>query len=462
MLKIGGQTVPNKTLLLVMFDSIAISLALLGAMCVRFYQQNWHVSVDLTTVGRLALVVLICEISLYFNDLYVFEMVRRRSELVVRLVRSLGVSCVIVAILYYLSPNLELGRGVTLYAAPLIALLVLSWRLTASDRLLMERTKKVLVVGTGQTGVSLVREIIGHPEFNLNVVGFLDEKGENIGKSLVNPGIIGGVGELEDIVAREKIDEVVLSLAERRGTTPGRSLLHLKFGGVHIDDAHSFHERLMGKIVLENLSPSWLILSDGFRKSPFLLAAKRLIDLVCAIAILCVVWPVMLAVAVAVWLESGRPLLFHQTRVGQGGRHFEVLKFRSMRQDAEEDGPRWAADGDDRITRVGKFIRKFRLDEFPQLVNVIRGEMSLVGPRPERPEFTEMLEREIPFYGLRHTVTPGVTGWAQIKWPYGSTTEDAKRKLELDLFYIKHLAIPLDLAIIFETAKVVLFGRGSR
>jgi exopolysaccharide biosynthesis polyprenyl glycosylphosphotransferase len=238
--------------------------------------------------------------------------------------------------------------------------------------------------------------------------------------------------------------------------------MRLKFSGVLVDDAHSLFERLLGTIVVDNLSPSWLILSEGFRKSSILMAGKRVLDLFFAAFLLLLLSPVILLAALAIRLDSRGPILFRQTRVGQGGRPFEILKFRSMRVNAEANGPQWAAASDSRITRVGKFLRTYRLDEIPQLFNVLRGDMSLVGPRPERPEFTEMLEQKISFFGLRHTVPPGLTGWAQIKYPYGASVEDSKRKLELDLFYIKHLAISLDLAIIFETAKVVLLGRGAK
>lgn len=461
--RIGGQAVPKKLIILMMLDSVAILVSLCAAMYFRYSEVGWTISFDQSILARFGLVVLVCELALYFNDLYLLEVVRRRSSLLVHLIHAVGFTCLILAFLYYLVPSLQLGRGVTLFAAPMILVLILSWRLSLdASGLLARASERVLIVGTGKMGVNLVREIMEHPEFNLKVVGFLDEKGENIGKSLVNPGIVGGIADLEEIVSREKVDQVVLALTERRGTTPARALMRLKFSGVHVDDAHSLHEKLMGAIAIDNLSPSWLILSEGFRKSPLLMAAKRLIDLLSASVILLLVWPVLLLAAIAIRLESRGPVFFRQTRVGLGGHPFEVLKFRSMRVNAEANGPQWATEDDKRVTRVGRFLRKYRLDEFPQLFNVLRGEMSLVGPRPERPEFTEMLEQEISFFGLRHTVRPGVTGWAQVKYPYGSTTEDAKRKLELDLFYIKHLAITLDLAIIFETAKVVLLGRGSK
>jgi exopolysaccharide biosynthesis polyprenyl glycosylphosphotransferase len=229
-----------------------------------------------------------------------------------------------------------------------------------------------------------------------------------------------------------------------------------------VEDAHTVFERISGRIALEKLSPSWLIFSDGFRKNRFLMAAKRTMDIVAALVAITLTSPFMALVAAAILIESGRPILFRQKRVGLNGAHFEIFKFRSMRQDAEKGGPSWATDGDNRITRVGGFIRKYRLDELPQFFNILNGTMSLVGPRPEQPYFCEMLESSIDFFSQRHTVRPGLTGWAQIKYQYGSTVEDAKRKLELDLFYIKHLSISLDVAIIFETVKVIFLGKGAK
>jgi exopolysaccharide biosynthesis polyprenyl glycosylphosphotransferase len=205
-----------------------------------------------------------------------------------------------------------------------------------------------------------------------------------------------------------------------------------------------------------------MILSEGFRKSSLLLAAKRMLDVLASLLLLIFTLPIMGIVALAIWLESGSPMLFRQERIGLGGRPFQILKFRSMKHDAEEHGPKWAADGDQRVTRVGRIIRKLRLDELPQVVNVLRGEMSFVGPRPERAIFCRMIETETPFYALRYSVRPGITGWAQVKYQYGASIEEAKTKLEYDLFYIKHLSLTLDLAILFETAKVVLWQRGAK
>ena len=467
MLKIGGQRVPTPLLLLVTADCILIGIGLLVATFARlsvgslgaaiFYLLTWR------TFFRFLLVIVICETSLYFNDLYDFRLTTSHSEILVRLFQAFGVACLALAVCYFIDPDVGFGRGIAALAAPVIVALTLGWRLLwFGNGQIAGNNERMLIMGTGPTGISLARDILSRPELRLKVVGFLDEKGENIGKSLVNPGIIGAAADVESIVQEQRIDHVVISLQERRGRMPVRQLLHLKFAGVRVEDAHSFFERMTGRIILEYLSPSWLILSDGFRKSSLLVWAKRSLDIIVSLFALILSSPLLGAVAVAICLESGFPVLFRQERTGLRGRSFEMLKFRSMHNNAEKEGPRWAADDDQRITRVGKWIRKYRIDELPQVINVLRGEMSIVGPRPERPHFVTMLEEQIPFYGLRHSVRPGITGWAQVRYQYGASIEQTKTKLEYDLFYIKHLSIMLDLAVLFETAKVMISGRGAK
>jgi sugar transferase (PEP-CTERM system associated) len=460
MLKIGGQKVPTRTLVLIGSEALLIILGLAFATVLRFMSSHFEYAGG-HTIARF---LIMCEFALYYNDLYDIEAMKSRSSLLIGLLQALGVASIGLALLYYLAPGVSLGRGIAALAVPSIMTLIFVWRLLLDSKgfFFLGRPERVLVVGTGPTGISLTREICSRPDLNLKVLGFLDEKGENIGKSLVNPGIIGGISDLESLVAEKQIDRVVLSLKEQRGRMPYRELLRLKFAGVVVEDAHTVFERISGRIALEKLSPSWLIFSDGFRKNRFLLAAKRAIDVTAALFAITLTLPVMALVALAILMESGRPVFFRQKRVGLNGEQFEIYKFRSMRQDAEKGGPSWAADNDNRVTRVGAFIRKYRLDELPQFFNILKGHMSLVGPRPEQPYFCELLEASLDFFPQRHTVRPGITGWAQIKYQYGSTMEDAKRKLELDLFYIKHLSISLDLAIIFETVKVILLGKGAK
>jgi sugar transferase (PEP-CTERM system associated) len=253
----------------------------------------------------------------------------------------------------------------------------------------------------------------------------------------------------------------VLSIAERRGQMPVEKLLRIKFSGTRVEDAHSLYEKLTGQIMLERLTPSWLIMSDGFRQNSVQLLIKRVADTAISLFALITVMPIALPISLAIYLESGKPILFQQERVGLKGRRFRMLKFRSMYQDADKGGPVWASHDDKRITRVGRRLRRYRLDEVPQFINVLRGDMSIVGPRPEQPGFVNMLEAEIPYYAQRHAVRPGITGWAQIKYQYGSSINDAIRKLEYELFYIKHMSISFDLLIIFRTIQVVLFGAGA-
>jgi sugar transferase (PEP-CTERM system associated) len=468
MLKIGGQEVAPKILLLAVADIFAILAGVFLAMGLRFLYPDTVVSfygyLRMPQMpGRVVTLLVVCLLALYHHDLYNLQTINRHSEMFVRMLQALGTACIALAIIYYIEPPLSFGRGIALLSAPLILLFAMGIRMIAERTwLILGKTERILILGTGTPGISLTKKIISFPELNMKVVGFLDERGENIGKSLVNPGIIGGVDELDAIVSREKIDRVVLSLAERRGRTPVRQLLDLKFAGVQVEDAHSFYEKITGRILLEQISPSWLILSEGFQKSRLVLSVKRIMDVTICLLGLLLGLPVMGFVAVAIWLESGSPIIFRQTRVGYQGHTFEMLKFRSMKQNAEANGPAWAKERDPRVTRLGYFLRKYRLDELPQIFNILRGEMSLVGPRPERPHFCNELEKQIPFFGLRHSTRPGLTGWAQIMYQYGASVDECRTKLEHDLFYIKHMSVPLDLTILFETFKVMIYGRGAK
>ncbi|HTC92433.1 MAG TPA: TIGR03013 family XrtA/PEP-CTERM system glycosyltransferase [Terriglobales bacterium] len=465
MVRIGGHYFPKKTLLLVISEGVLIFCSLLVATGLRFMKaaviqdylsdpRNWL---------RFLLVATICQLTLYYNDLYDLGTIRNRDALLVRSLRAVGIMLLVLSVTYYLVPPARLERGIVGLMSPLTIVLIVGWRLGfEASKGFTGAFERVLILGTGAQGIGLTREILRRPELQYQVVGFLDEKGENIGKSLVNPGIIGGVSQLEEVIETQHVDRVVISLGERRGVMPIRQLAALKLQGLPIEEAASVYERITGRIMLEQLRPSWLILSEGFRKSRFLLATKRMTDIAVSLLLIALSLPLMLGTALAIWIESGSPVLFRQERVGRGGRTFQILKFRSMKQGSEKGAPQWTADRDPRITRVGNFIRKFRLDELPQLFNILRGQMSLVGPRPEVPYFCELLEREIPYFNQRHSVRPGLTGWAQVKYQYGASLEEAKVKFEFDLFYIKNLSVLLDLAIIFETAKVVLLGRGAK
>ena len=411
---------------------------------------------------RLAAVLSVCIICFYLNDLYDLHVVARRVELLTRLIQSLGAASLILALLYYALPDMMFGRGVSALAAVFAGVTLVGWRLAVDAAGVFFRPEqRVLVAGTGPAGIRLVRKLLEHPELNFKVVGFLDEHGENLGKSLVNPGIVGGLADLEYFVQGQRIDRVVLSFAERRGQMPVEKLLRVKFAGVYVEDAHSLYEKLTGQIMLERLTPSLLILSEGFRLSSLQVALKRITDIMFSVIALVVLSPLVVLIAGATYLDSGLPLLFRQERVGRNGKNFLMLKFRSMTHNADRTGAAWASADDVRITRVGRILRRYRLDEIPQFINVLFGDMSIVGPRPEQPAFVSMLEEQIPYYAQRHTVRPGITGWAQIKYRYGSSVGDALTKLEYELFYIKHMSFFFDLLIMFRTLQVVMLGSGA-
>jgi sugar transferase (PEP-CTERM system associated) len=269
---------------------------------------------------------------------------------------------------------------------------------------------------------------------------------------------------LAKLAEQNFIDEIVVAIKDRRKTLPVDELLECKIRGIDVIDSATFFERQTGKVRLDMLSPSWMIFSDGFRVGSVKAALKRIFDLTVSLLLLALVWPIMFITAIAIFIESkGKGSIFYrQVRVGELGRHFGVIKFRSMYMDAEKNGAQWATKNDSRITRVGKFIRKTRIDELPQLYNVLKGEMSFVGPRPERPEFVEQLAEKIPYYNERHMVKPGVTGWAQICYPYGASEDDSREKLQFDLYYVKNYSLFLDFTVLFQTAEVILWGKGAR
>jgi sugar transferase (PEP-CTERM system associated) len=269
---------------------------------------------------------------------------------------------------------------------------------------------------------------------------------------------------LRELTRSLKVDEIIVAVGERRGGgMPLNELLDCKLGGVRVLDLSSYFERALGQVRLDSLRASWLIFGEGFRQGIVRTVVKRIFDVIAAVVLLILALPVMLVTAALIALESGLPIFYRQERVGQGGRVFRVTKFRSMRPDAEVDGkPRWAKSNDDRVTRVGRVIRKYRIDELPQLVSVLNGDMSLVGPRPERPFFVDQLTREIPFYAARHSIKPGLTGWAQVRYHYGATSEDAAEKLQFDLYYVKNHTLFLDILILLETVIVVATGEGAQ
>jgi sugar transferase (PEP-CTERM system associated) len=437
--------------LLLIFGSVALAAA---------FQTGGAIGGSL---WKIALVTVVCQLCLYYNDFYDLTLVHSNRELIVRLLQAVGAASIVLAALYFTIPALMIGDGIFVSALFVFLVGILGWRLLF-NRLTgsLKMQQRILVVGTGETARTVVRQILDQREFAYTVVGFIDDDAGRIGERIVNPAIIGTPADIPGMIARNEIDRIIVGLADRRGKLPIEELLQAKMAGVRVEDATTTYERVTGKILIDDLRPSWLIFSDGFRVSRANRWAKRGIDLILAFTMAVVSVPAMVLTAIAIWLESGGPVLYCQERVGENGRTFTLCKFRSMHTDAEKGGtPIWARDGDERITRVGRIIRTTRLDELPQLWNVIRGDMSFVGPRPERSFFVAELAKDIPFYQQRHAVKPGLTGWAQVKYRYGSSREDAMEKLRYDLYYIKHLSVFFDLTIVFDTVKVVLFRKGA-
>ena len=454
-----------RSVVLIALEAALIMGAVAAATWIRLGDEALELLETRASLAKALLIAFVCQICLYYGELYDLRIVREKRELMVRLLQSLGVASLILGVLYFWLPDLIVGRGVFLIACALIVLVVVGWRL-AFDWLSgkVGPSERLLLVGTGAGAVTLARELHDlREELGVEIVGFVDPDPARVGETLVNPGVIGAVADIPDLVRSRRVDRVVVSLSDARGRLPMDRLLEMKLkDGVAFDHLASVYEEYTGKIAIENLRPSWLIFSEGFRKSRAITAAKRASDILCAAIGLVLGAPIMGLVALAVRLTSPGPALYHQARVGQHGRVFTVHKFRSMRQDAESGtGAVWATSDDNRITRVGRVLRKTRLDELPQLWNVLRGDMSFVGPRPERPEFVQQLTDQIPFYGQRHVVKPGLTGWAQVCYTYGASVEDAMEKLQYDLFYIKHLSPALDLFVLLKTIQTVVLRKGT-
>jgi sugar transferase (PEP-CTERM system associated) len=423
-------------------------------------------------LAQTATVTMMFALCCYYNDLYDLTAVHSTSEVVIRFLQVAGATAMILAVVSPIVPQLHVASATFLMLIGLLLVGIPLVRKTcerlARDPYVAER---VLILGAGARARAIAREIRRQHQFAYRVVGFVDDSsGLTEPRETANgaaaapdaPRVLGSRDDLARLVAAWRVDRIVVGVSDRRGSLPIDQLLEARLSGVCVEDVATTYERIAGKVLVEGIWPSWLIFSDGFRAARRARVAKRGFDVVTAIIALVVGAPLMAVTALAIRLDSRGPIFYRQERVGQGGRVFTLWKFRSMRVDAERGTPVWASDRDDRVTRVGRAIRFTRVDELPQLWNVLGGDMSLVGPRPERPFFVEQLAAQIPFYNTRHVVRPGITGWAQVKYRYGSSAEDATEKLRYDLYYIKHLSIGFDLTILIDTVKVVLFGKGAK
>jgi len=463
-MKVLSASLTVRTAALIASEHVLIVLSVVLAAIIRLSLPGF-VELFVEVLWRASLIAGVLQLCLHFCDLYDFRTLSDRRTTAIALLRALGAASLILALLYYWIPNLVIGRGVFAIASAIFVVLIVGWRIAfnwVSGRL--KPTERLLIVGTNAAAIELARELFDRrQELGVELIGFVDTDQARVGTSLLNPGIIGVVADIPSIVRKSGVDRVVVSLTDARGKLSMDELLRMKLNdGVRFDHLASVYEEYTGKIAVENLRPSWLIFSEGFRRRSTVEALKRLFDVACAVVGLVLTTPLIALVAAAIRLTEHGPVLYSQVRVGKDSRTFTLYKFRSMRPDAEvETGPVWSTAGDPRVTRLGRFLRRTRLDELPQLWNVLKGDMSIVGPRPERPEFVNELTTQIPFYSQRHAVRPGVTGWAQVRHVYAASVEDSLQKLQYDLFYVKHVSIAFDVFIVFETIKTVLVRAGS-
>lgn len=447
-------------LLLFLGDAILISLAYFLSPSVRFGTIRWEF-VQPSWAGALILGIYL--LTFYLADLYDLDAKFKNPKYLFRFLAAVSVSAVAITVLFFIFPDIKAGRGEFFISAALVGILAYSWRLLFEwwFKNILGKQKKLLIVGAGWAGKTLHDAIKGNPDYN--VVGFVDDDPCKW-DSPNSPEVVGGCQTLKEQVRANEVDSIIIAITHLKGPELLKCALDCKIEGVHVYDMPSFYEEITGKVPVEHVDDFWFVSTPlaGVRKIVYNLKIKRMLDIILSFIGLVVSFPLTILTATAIKLESPGPIFYKQRRVGLNGSTFEVIKFRSMRNDAEKGGAVWAQKVDPRVTRVGNVIRKIRIDEIPQMWNVLKGEMSFIGPRPERPEFVDMLNEKIPYYSLRHSVRPGITGWAQVMYPYGASVEDALEKLQYDLFYIKNLSPLLDFHILLKTVKVVLFRKGAR
>ena len=438
--------------LLIFFAISSVYLFLEGA-------GNWAAHTPLL-ISRAVLVTVIFQFCLYLFDLYDLSFSTAFSDTVARILQAFGIGCILLALFYFSFPAIMISNKVFWLGCLVIGSTIGLWRFFYAlvlDRQLF--TQPVLLLGAGITAEKIAEEIRRKRDSAYRIAAQVSEE---TGDRLHGVPRYAEAQNLPQICGDHGIGKIVVTLDNRRGTMPIQSLMACKLQGVQIVSGIEFYEGLTGKIMVERVNPSWIIFSEGFKAGRMTSLLKRTTDILVSSIGLALSLPISLLTALLIKLESPGPVFYLQERVGEKGKTFNVIKFRSMRADAEKNGPVWANRNDSRVTRFGRFIRKVRIDEIPQMWNVLNGEMSFVGPRPERPVFVDELTKKIPYYSLRHNVKPGITGWAQVCYPYGASEEDALRKLEYDLYYIKNMSLRMDLGIIFLTAKTVLFQKGAR
>ncbi len=479
MVTLAEQMIPRRKLVLLLSENLLFTLVILiGTSAPPLSSQSFWLfepSLDLLRGFATSFAIAVfCQAALSYNDLYDWKVAQNRADLANRLVHSYGYALVMLGILalfagsLFFLPGLSNINGETWKLILLVGVAyTLVYVLRHAFHWFFYKWRfgeRVVVIGSSEDARDLARTLKDNPMAGFEVCGLIEEDGQpRLTTAAGDVPLIGDLGDLQELCRKEGISRVVVALKERRGKFPVDLLLKCRMDGVIVEEREAMYERLTGKLAVESMRPSYLIYGRGFAKDPLTLALKRVLDILASSLGLLLSLPLCLVAAALVKLTSRGPIFFVQERVGEDGEPFKLVKFRTMRADAEaKSGPVWARQNDDRVTPVGRFMRLTRLDEIPQFLNILAGQMSFVGPRPERPHFVEQLESEIPFYPLRHTVKPGLTGWAQVCHPYGASVEDAQEKLRYELYYIKNMGLLFDLNIMARTIAVILRGSGAR
>lgn len=457
MVRLFNVYYPTRTLALLVCEAFLVAGVLLLA---ARYQIGPDTYIALIYENGFLKILAITSLTLllsYYFDLYEPQRISGGWEIYFRLLLVLSVLCFVLGVVIFFFPGIYIGPHVLTFGISALAIVLVLWRQSYEWVInLSAFRERVYVLGNGERARKVVQILKNRNDAGMQIV-----RGESQGE--FSADLERYAADLRAFCQpKPLIDRVIVAMEDRRGAMPVRELLELRLRGVVIEDANFLMERLLGKLSLDGLNPSTLIFTHGFNVKAAQQLLRRLVSIAVSFTGLLLCLPLIPIIILAVRLSSPGPIFFRQTRVGLRGRPFSVIKFRTMRTDAEKNGAVWATKNDSRVTSIGRFMRKTRLDEIPQLWNVLRGDMGFVGPRPERPEFVQWLNSEIPYYELRHIIRPGLTGWAQVRYGYGATLEETRQKLEYDLYYVKHMSVGLDLLIIFETVKTILLRRGAQ
>jgi len=462
-LRLFSHYIPGRSLILILGDLLILTASLFVTAYLSVADLRTLSADPPLLLGKVLFLVFVGLLTFYVGGLYDRTPDLGRKEVAARALAAAAVWGILVAALAFSFPSLSLGRFSLWFGLLMgtLGVVGLRWILSFGPATNGFR-ERLLFLGATPVAERLISELEGNNP-GYEILGYVDDHPTH--EIALSNGfrVLGTTGQLHEVVATTRAGTIVVALTERRGTFPMQAIMDCKLRGIRIEDWPTFYEKLTGKIVVQNLRPSWLVFSEGFNRTRVTRLVKRLVDVALSILFLGLGWPILLAVALAIKVDSRGPIFFRQERVGERGRPFTLLKFRTMVQNAEaHTGPVWTVEEDARITRVGGWLRKTRLDEFPQILNVLKGEMSFIGPRPERPHFVAQLQDMIPYYAQRHTIKPGITGWAQVRYRYGATIEDAEEKLQYDLYYVKNMSLFLDMLILLSSIQVVLFGKGAR